>query len=264
MRVRAMSILAACAAATAATGTAHAGGAPSKVVVVGAGGRSRVVRVTTAQGNALYTGRSRPAPHGGYLRIFPLFGGLPGIAGRFYPGAGVVCLDSPDAPCRTAARSIRPPLRPAGLPLLHSRPTRVVRLRSGRRRVSATLATAVEMALDRRGRAAGRPPGPVVTLLATWRGPGAASRPHRPELEPRGVYVSGRLHPHSSSIWASFGQRLVVPPPYHPVLWKGAPRSSPGVPGRRVAEAIAVLVALAALATSIVARGRGRAGGSRA
>jgi hypothetical protein len=264
MRVRAIGVLAAGVAAMVATGSAHAGGSPSKVVIAGGAGQSRVVHLTAGEGNALYAGGSRTAPHGGYLRIFPLFGGMPGLAGRFYPGAGVVCFDAPQASCHEAAPAIRRMLRSAHLRSLRGRPARVVRLRSGPRSAVDTLATAVEMALDRRGRAAAPPHGAIVNLLATWRGAHAASRPRRLELEPRGIYVSGRLHPLSRTIWTSFGRRLVVPPPFRIVPWHGGTSSSPGSSRWLVAAAIAAVAALATLGTSIAVVTRRKVGGSGA
>jgi hypothetical protein len=251
MRTRIWAIAAVMACGTAAfpPGTAHAGGSPSRLVVIGSG-RSSTIRLTGGQGTALYAGRSA-SPSGGYLRLFPLFADTPGLPGRFYPLAGVVCFDAPHAGCHRAAPTIAARLHmAAGLPLLHQPPTVVVSLRTRGRPVIDNLGFAVELALDRTGRAAEPPRRAVAVLTATWRGPAAASRPRRFDLTQAGVYVGGQLYRLPRAVWDSWGEPLAQTAPSSPAQEPhrvGAPEGARRWTTGALVAALAAAGAVAAL-----------------
>ena len=186
-------------------GAARAGGPFEQLVGVGADAHWRTIRLapTGARSDAaLFRGGERvPVPRSGYVRLFPVIGGLPGIPGRYYPGRAL-CLgwhDPVDLDCRRLGPAASHLLRPfEALPLRTLRPTVAVEVRHRSRVLryaDGNVFAALELALDRRPKCCPAPPRAAVPLEVRWRGPAAAKRPREVRLGPQGVYARGRLYP---------------------------------------------------------------------
>jgi hypothetical protein len=63
------------------------------------------------------------------------------------------------------------------------------------------VATAIELAFDRRGVRSPHAPIGAIRLTLRWAGPSAGRRPLRMRLGPRGVYVARRLFALDSAVW---------------------------------------------------------------
>jgi hypothetical protein len=159
---------------------AVAGGPFARIVGVGAKGAWAAIKLnpTGPRSDSVLGGRAVAVSSGGYVRIYPLIGGLPGIPGRFYPSAHVLCLywNEPVSNCSrlsVAGVALLAPL--AGLPLLHEAPT--------------------------------TPPN-AIALSVLWRGPNATRRPSQLFLTPTGVYASRRLFPLQRGPWCYLAVNL--------------------------------------------------------
>jgi hypothetical protein len=191
-------------------GAARAGGNPSQIVAVGAAHQTRVISITAAQGELLYQGTVASTPHAGYVRIYPIFFGLPGVPARFFPAAGVLCFDPPPATkCRQLPATVR-----AAFGLLRQLPlrlgpvSRVQALYVGAKQLRlGNVRTAVELAFDRGGHP-GASRGGSVTLRIVWRGPGSSTLPRRAQLLPNALYASGLLYPLSPFVAAYVRRNL--------------------------------------------------------
>lgn len=235
----------------------RAGGVPSSVLLIGANGAVRDVTLTVALGDALYAGQPRGSPPGGYLRMFPLFADTPGLDGRYYPTADVVCFEPPHPGCHDARPAVARQLDATskGLARLHGQPGVIDRLRSGGRNVPGQVRIAVQLALAQTGRVVAEPHGDVVKLSAAWRGTGSSTRPRQMELEPAGVYAVGRLYPLPRVIWTTWGARLIVHGPFRLPKWHATPTRS-----RSVVWWFVVLAALSVLAATALIAARRRGG----
>lgn len=194
-----------------ASGVARAGGPFERVIGVGGHGRWGVIELAPTgprSDRSLFRDRPRArAPRAGYVRLFPILGGLPGIPGRFYPRGHILCLGwhEPAVDCRRLPAEGMRLLSPfARLPLRTALPTVVTAVRhdSGLPRYAdGNVFAALELALDRRATCCARAPAAAVSLAVAWRGPTASIRPHRVRLGPRGVYVRRRLYPLPTGVW---------------------------------------------------------------
>jgi hypothetical protein len=189
-------------------GVARAGGSPSQLIAVGAGHESRVLSITPAQGDLLYQGRVASAPHSGYVRIYPIFYGLPGTTARLFPATGILCFDPPPATkCRQLPASMRGAFTSLReLPLRLGPPARVQSLFVGAKQLRLpNVRTAVELAFDRGGRSTASRGG-FVTLRIVWRGPDSSALPRNARVGASGLYAAGRLYPLSPNV-ASYVKR---------------------------------------------------------
>lgn len=192
--------------------TAQAGGPFERLIGVGAQGTWRTIRLAPSgprSDASLLAGGSRVArPGRGYLRLFPMIGGLPGIPGRYYPAERVLCWSwrQPDRDCRRASATAVRLLTPlASLPRWSEEPTLLAELRYRGRRVRpglANLLVALELAFERPGLATAKVPPGALRFTGRWRGPAASQRPRRFALGPAGVYVNGRLYRLDQGVWA--------------------------------------------------------------
>lgn len=192
--------------------SADAGGPFKRLVGVGEEGEWREIRLA-AKGPrsdaSLFRGGSRLVlPEGGYVRLFPTIGGLPGIPGRYYPAEHVLCWSwrQPDRDCwranPTAVRVLAPL---ASLPRWRQAPTVLAELRHRGQLVRPALANlrvGLELGFDRRGVPATTIPPSALRFTGRWRGPDAAQRPRRFALGPLGVYSGGLLHRLERGVWA--------------------------------------------------------------
>jgi hypothetical protein len=115
-------------AAMAAPATGHAGGPFEQIVGIGARAQSTQLKLAASgtRSEDSLRGRRTHAPGVGYVRIYTLIGGLPGIPGRYYPMTGVLCLSWNEQPSNCAklespGRRLLAPL--ARLSRLHRPPT---------------------------------------------------------------------------------------------------------------------------------------------
>jgi hypothetical protein len=186
---------------------AAAGGSFDTVVGVGDSGHWRAIALARngPRSDASLAGHRASVPSGGYVRVFLLIGGLPGIPGRYYPGVGTLCLSWREPPrhCNRltfAGRTLLAPL--ALLPLRRGMPTVAARVRPFAGVLNtANVRVALELALERHPRPArvpvrGRP------IEVVWRGPAAKARPRRLLMGPRGVYVGGQLYQLPPGVWS--------------------------------------------------------------
>src|SRR4051794_30799598 len=123
-------------ALSAVPSTARAGGPFERVVGVGAGGHWIGLHLDPSgpRSENVLTGSRVGAPPLRYVRLYTLIGGLPGIPGRYYPAAGVLCLSWARTPpsCLSLVTAGRRLLRPlARLPRLAGPPTTLVRVVPG-------------------------------------------------------------------------------------------------------------------------------------
>ncbi|HET7647980.1 MAG TPA: hypothetical protein VFK17_05370 [Gaiellaceae bacterium] len=193
---------------------ASAGGSFARLVGVGANGASVEIRLAASgprsDASLFAGGAGVAAPQGGYVRLFPLIGGLPGIPGRYYPTARALCWSwhQPDHDCRRADPTARRLLSPlTSLPRWKLEPTTLSRLEYRGRQVRPALdnlLVALELAFDRRPvpADASRPGADAFPFVGRWRGPQAHERPSRFTLGRRGVYSRGLLYPLDRGVWA--------------------------------------------------------------
>jgi hypothetical protein len=181
----------------------------TRVVLISSDGRSVEVRGTEGEIERLLSRRgSLERVRGGYLRLFFLGpGDFPANPARFYPDPRCVALDWPtyETSCRRIETAVARLLRPASmLARFHARPTVLARIayRSNTLKAAA-LKGPVELALDRRGRAA-PVPRRCYPLTGSWRGSRAALRPRRFLLCRDGVYADGRLYSLRRGVWEWF------------------------------------------------------------
>ena len=180
------------AVALTAAAAASAGGRPDVAIGVGASHSSVQVPLSAHVGDMLYAGVRAVPPRGGFVRIFPIFGGIPGVSGQFFPATGILCFEGPRTTCRRLPADARAALKPFGrLPLRRLAPTRAVRLTVGSKRIDLpNLRTAIELAVERGGHPASRPGGGR-RLDVSWRGPAAGARPNSFRLRGEMLYARG-------------------------------------------------------------------------
>jgi hypothetical protein len=181
--------------------SAHAGGAgPQSVVGVGANHHARQIRLGSTVAALLYRGKPTTAPRTGYVRLYPIFFGLPGLPGRFFPATGALCFDPPGGSCTTLPTRARQMLSPLDrLPLRIDSPTTVRALYHGRTRLRLpNFAVAIELAFERGGHRAALP-GSTTPLTLTWKGPDRDEMPAKVRIgRRRGLYSRGLLYPLSA------------------------------------------------------------------
>jgi hypothetical protein len=178
--------------------SAHAGGVgPQAVFGVGAGHHAHQVRLTRRVAGLLYRGKPAAAPRAGYVRLYPIFFGLPGLPGRFFPATGTLCLDPPGSGCTTLPTRERRILHPLDrLPLRTRSLTTVRAIYRGRTRLPLpNFAVAIELAVERGGQRAAMP-ATTTPLTLIWKGPDHAERPTKVRIgRRRGLYSRGLLYP---------------------------------------------------------------------
>jgi len=186
---------------------AQGGGSPERMIVVGRDGSWTSVSLRSDPDGLYAGGPVVPRPRAGFVRIYPLFGELPGVPGGFYPSAAALCGDAPNrlgraGRCYRLSRRALALLRPAGRvqPLRHM--TTLVRLtQCGADTRLPNLAFGIELALQRGLSRRSSLPSRGFQLEAIWKGPGAASRPRIVFVTPRGIYARGRLYPAPAGVW---------------------------------------------------------------
>jgi hypothetical protein len=195
---------------------AVAGGPFERVVGVGSKGAWAEIKLSQSgpRSDSSFGGTAVPAPSGGYIRVYALIGGLPGIPGRFYPAAHVLCLywHEPVSNCSRLGAGGVGLLAPfVRLPLLHAAPTTAVAVRYRSRPLryaDGNIFAALELALERPPLArSSLPPNPIA-LTVVWRGPNAARRPSQLFLAPTGVYASKHLFPLQRGPWCYLAANL--------------------------------------------------------
>jgi hypothetical protein len=195
---------------------AVAGGPFARIVGVGADGAWAAIKLnqTGPRSDSGLGVRAIAVPSGGYVRIYPLIGGLPGIPGRFYPAAHVLCLywREPVSNCSRLGAAGTNLLAPfAALPLRHGAPTTPVAVRYRSRVLryaDGNIFAALELALERPALPRSSTPGNAIALTVTWRGPDAARRPRKLFLTPVGAYTSNRLFPLQRGPWCYLAGNL--------------------------------------------------------
>jgi hypothetical protein len=188
---------------------AMAGGPFDQIVAVGAGGRSATLRLAPSgpRSEDSLGGVGVSAPKGGYVRVYTLIGGLPGVPGRYYPARRVLCMAWSERPtgCQRLVAAGHRLLAPLDrLPRLRGAPTVLVRVHpdSGVVR-TLNVHLGIELALARPPlQTSGEPSSHALVLSLTWRGPAAQARPARILLDRRGVWSAGRLYPTPPGVWS--------------------------------------------------------------
>jgi hypothetical protein len=185
----------------------------TRVVLIGSNGRWVEVRAQESVLDGLLSSRrSSESLRGGYLRLFLVGAGdFPADPARYYPEPECSALDWPtyETSCGRISATLVRLLRPArALPRFSVRPTVLSRIKyhgrlTGAITTAAALKDPVEMALDRKGRAAVKPRR-CYAFSARWRGPAAALRPRGFLLCPAGVYADGHLYPLRRGVWEWF------------------------------------------------------------
>jgi hypothetical protein len=198
---------------------ATAGGPFQQIVGVGADGTSHVISLqpTGARSEAVLRGRAVAVPGGGYVRVYPSIGGLPGDPGRYYPASRVLCLywREPHSGCfrlGTAGVRLLAPL--AQLPLRRLAPTAPVEVRYRSRPLryaNGNIFAALELALERTPVRRSAPPPNAVRLAVSWRGPFASRMPRALSLTPIGVYTSHKLYALPRGPWCYLAGNLPHP-----------------------------------------------------
>ena len=198
---------------------AGAGGSFERIVGVGANGTwaSLKLNQTGPRSDAVLRGRAVGVPPGGYVRIYPLIGGLPAIPGRFYPAAHVLCLywHEPASNCLRLGSAGDRLLAPfTDLPLRRRAPTAPVAVRYRSRLLhyaDGNILAALELALERHAQARPTRPHDAIALTVSWGGPDAVSRPRHLFLSPVGVYAGTRLFPLQRGPWCYLAENLPAP-----------------------------------------------------
>jgi hypothetical protein len=195
---------------------AIAGGPFQRVVGVGSSGAWVEIELSPSgpRSDTSFGGTAVAVPSGGYIRMYPLIGGLPGIPGRFYPAAHVLCLywNEPVSNCsRLSAAGVALLAPLAGLPLLYAVPTTPVAVRYRSRLLrfaNGNIFAVLELALERLPLARSSVPPNAIALTVVWRGPTAAGRPRQLFLTPTGVYTSRHLFPLQRGPWCYLAVNL--------------------------------------------------------
>jgi hypothetical protein len=156
----------------------------------------------------------------GYLRLFFVGSGdFPANPARYYPDLRCVALDWPayETSCRRVNPAVVRLLRPGhALSRFRVGPTVLARVTypgpfPGLLKTAEGLKSPVELALDRRGRAAPRPRA-CFPFTGRWRGPARGLRSRGFLLCPAGVYADGRLYPLRRGVWRWFRLNAGNPP----------------------------------------------------
>lgn len=193
-----------------ATPPAVAGGAFERIVAVGANGAWRAIdlRQSGPRSEDTLYGRGVRVPRGGFVRVYPSIGGLPGDPGRYYPRSQVICLywDEPASNCMRLGSAGSELLSPfSRLPLRHQRPTTPVEMRYHSRLLrhfgNDNVLPAIELALERTSVRSPSPPHFGVRLTLRWTGPRASLMPSVVRLAPHGVYASHRFFALARGPW---------------------------------------------------------------
>ncbi len=200
-------------------GGATAGGPFQRIVGVGANGAWRAISLQRSgvRSDAALSGAAVPVPRGGYVRIYPSIGGLPGVPGRYYAAAHVLCLywHEPVSNCsRLGDAGIRLLSPLARLPLRLLAPTVpvAVRYRSHLLRYAdGNIFAALELALERPALVRSSVPRDAIRLAVTWHGPEAARMPLDLALTPSGVYTGNRLFVLPRGPWCYLAANLPDP-----------------------------------------------------
>jgi hypothetical protein len=196
-------------AAMAAPTVGRAGGPFEQIIGVGARARSTQLSLAPSgpRSEDSLRGRRTHASGVGYVGIYTLVGGLPGIPGRYYPTTGVLCLSWSEAPSNceqleSPGRRLLAPL--ARLARLHRPPTRLVGVAPAAGALRTTnVHLGLELALARHPSPNAQPARPdALALTLTWRGPDANQRPEHVRLDARGVWARGHLYPAPRGVWA--------------------------------------------------------------
>jgi hypothetical protein len=189
----------------------------TRVVFVGANGRSVEVRAGERAVDGLLSRRGSPArARGEYVRLFFVGpGDFPASPARYYPDGQCVALDWPtyETSCRRVDAAIV--RRAAALSGFRARPTVLTNVDyegtfTGVLRTADALSTPVELALDRVGRPA-RQPRHCYGFKGRWRGPAAAARPRRFLLCAAGIYARRHLYPLRRGVWEWFRANVGLP-----------------------------------------------------
>jgi hypothetical protein len=197
------------AAASVAPAVAYAGGPFEQIIGVGARAHSTQVNLSPSGSRSedSLVGTRAPTPSVGYVLVYPLLGGLPGIPGQYYPAVGVLCLSWSETPSNcvrlgSQGRRLLAPL--TQLPRLHGSQTRLVGVTPGVGALrTANVHLALALALTRHPSLGARPSRPgALALTLTWRGPEARHRPTMVQLDARGVWARGHLYPTPRGLWA--------------------------------------------------------------
>jgi hypothetical protein len=164
---------------------------------------------------ALLRGRPVAAPTGGYVRMYPIIGGLPAVPGRYYVSSHVLCFDrqGPVSSCSRLGEAGTKLLSPfARLPLRQLPPTAPVGVRYRSRLLryaNGNIFAALELAFERAPIAASSTrPRNSIRLGVTWRGPKATALPRTLLFAPSGVYASHRLFPLQRAPWCYLAENL--------------------------------------------------------
>ena len=208
--------------ALSAVPSSSAGGGMESVLLVGEQGswaEIKLARTGSKSDVALYRGGRRVRPRGGYVRLYPFFGGLPGAPGRYYPQQAAVCWDSivlgVRGSCFAGGRRTRELVGKAAdrLVKLDRDTTFPVRLVYRSRRIAlANVAVALELAFERGPSAESSGPNRTIPLSVHWRGPERRARPRRVRLSPAGFHARGKVYPVPRGVWQFACANLVGSP----------------------------------------------------
>jgi hypothetical protein len=195
---------------------ATAGGAFERIVGVGAHGAWSAISLNQsgARSDTALSGAPTRVPRGGYVRVYPLIGGLPAVPGRYYPDTHVLCLywHEPVSHCSRLTAAGVTLLSPfTSLPLRQLAPTAPVAVRYRSRRLryaNENIFAALELALERPALPQSPTPPDAIRLGVTWRGLRASRLPSQLVLTPKGVYTSHRLFPLQDGPWCYVAENL--------------------------------------------------------
>jgi hypothetical protein len=200
----------------AAASPAGAGGSFERIIGVGANGNSLEIalRPTGPRSESMLAGPPVPVPRGGFVRLYPLIGGLPADPGRYYRPSHVLCLywHEPVSGCMRLGRpGIDLLSQFDSLPLRHLAPTMPVEVdyRSHRLRyANGNVFAALELAFERRRVVRRTAPRCAIRLTVQWKGPRAPERPSTLWLAPGGVYVRHRFSRLPRGTWSYLAANL--------------------------------------------------------
>ena len=195
---------------------ATAGGPFQQIVGVGANGAWDAIslRAKGPRSDEVLRGAAVAAPSGGYVRVYPSIGGLPGDPGRYYPASQVLCLywREPPSNCfRLGAAGITLLAPLARLSVRHLAPTSPIQVRFRSRPLryaNGNIFAALELALERSPVRRSAPPPGAVRLGVTWRGPLASRMPRALALSPTGVYAAHQFFALSRGPWCYLAVNL--------------------------------------------------------
>jgi hypothetical protein len=179
----------------------------SRVIAVGADGRSVTIRSDAIESLLLAPrAAASVAAEDPYVLVYPIFEtgrrALPGRPGRFYPAQRVLCFSwdrTVVGECGGVGDAGASLLAPAaGLATFTGDQTSLARLVMYHRQqvIGSNDAVAIELALNRARLArTARRPAFCAAATAVWRGPRAGSRPASFCVAAAGVWAAGRLYP---------------------------------------------------------------------